>query len=281
MPALRRWYSPTGLHPGDHVCWTFADPAQFTSAVLPFLDEGRRRGERLLLAGESQAELLDAVSSLPGRAALLASGQLEVRTTAEVYGSGGGLDPAAQVENFRREVDAALHRGHTGLRVAADATALCRGGPEDRRQLRLYERLVDALIGSVPLTGMCMYDASLGDDVLGPLAVLHPVQHHGDREPLGYLSGWGPGLALHGDVDLTLVDDMFPALADLAWAAPGEVVLDLSDLHFLDVAGARMLALLVRRLAEVGVELRLVGPRRSVARCLELFDELDGLVSAA
>lgn len=279
MTALRRWYSPTGLHPGDHVCWTFADAAEFSSAVLPFLDEGRQRGEQLLVIGDSRAGLLETLGSLPQRAAMLSSGQLEVRATAEIFGS-RGLNPVAQVQAFRCEVDAALERGRTGLRVAGDASTLASAGAAARRQLHVFERLADDLIGTAPLTGMCLYDASLGNDVLGPLAVLHPVQHHGNREPLGHLSGRGPRLALYGDVDLSLVDDVFPALVDLACATPGEVVLDLSDLDFLDVAGARMLARAVRLLAEVGVELRPVGARRAVARCLELFDLVDGQASA-
>ncbi|TYB34536.1 STAS domain-containing protein [Micromonospora sp. AP08] len=281
MTALRRWYSPTGLHPGDHACWTFADAAGFAATVVPFLEEGRQRGERLLLVGESQAAMLAAVSSLPRRAELLASGQLEILAAADMYGSGRALDPVAQVRHFRGAVDAALDRGHRGLRVAADGSVLARAGSEGLRQLHIYEGLADELAGSgPPLTGMCLYDAFLGDDVLGPLTVLHPIQHHGDREPLGHLSARGPRLALHGDVDLSLADHVFPALVDLAGGAQGEVVLDLWDLDFLDVAGARMLKRAVRRLAEVGVDLRPVGPRRAVARCLELFDLLDGQVSA-
>jgi anti-anti-sigma factor len=49
-------------------------------------------------------------------------------------------------------------------------------------------------------------------------------------------------------------------------------VLDLADLEFLDIAGARMLATATRLLAEVGVQMRLIRARRLVARCLELFD---------
>ncbi|MFI6327026.1 MEDS domain-containing protein [Micromonospora chersina] len=280
MTALRRWYSPTGLRPGDHACWTYADAAAFCTTVVPFLDEGRRRGERLLLVGGSPATVSETVSSLPGRAELLASGQLEVRAAQEVYGSGREWDPVAQVRHFRAEVEAALDRGHHGLRVAADVSVLARAGSESLRQLHVFEGLADELADNAPLTGMCLYEASLGDDVLGPLTVLHPIQHQGDREPLGHLSGRGPRLALHGDLDLSLAGHVFPALVDLAGGAGGEVTLDLGDLDFLDVAGARMLTEAVRRLAEDGVDLRLVGPRRAVARCLELFDLLDGQVSA-
>jgi hypothetical protein len=58
VSALRRLDAPTGLRPGDHVCWTFADAADFTATVLPFLEEGRRLGEHLLLVGASRPELL-------------------------------------------------------------------------------------------------------------------------------------------------------------------------------------------------------------------------------
>ena len=65
---------------------------------------------------------------------------------------------------------------------------------------------------------------------------------------------------------------MFTALFDLACAAPGEVYLDLSDLTFLDLAGARTLARTTRLLTDVDVRLRLVGAQPLVARVLHLAD---------
>jgi anti-anti-sigma factor len=145
--------------------------------------------------------------------------------------------------------------------------------------LHVYERLADTLIGGSPLTGMCLYDAALGKQVLGPLAVLHAVQHDGDRQPLAHLSGRGARLSLHGEVADRLADDAFTALFDLACAAPGEVQLDLSDLAFLDLAGARTLARTARLLADVDVELRLIDPQPLVARVLQLAD-LDTLTAS-
>jgi anti-anti-sigma factor len=273
VTAPRRLDAPTGLRPGDHVCWTFADATDFSAAVLPYLDEGRRLGEHLLLMGSSRPALLHALASLPERDEMLASGQLEVRALAEWLDPSRELDPLRQVVAFRRAVAAARNRGRTGLRVAADATVLAaRRRPDERRQLLVYEGLADATIGAVGMTGLCLYDAALGEDVLGPVAILHPGQHLGGREALAHLSGRGPWLSLHGEVDVTEADDLFRALVDIACAAPGEVVLDLADLEFLDIAGARMLATATRLLAEVGVQMRLVRARRLVARCLELFD---------
>ncbi len=275
MSAPQKLDAPTGLRPGDHVCWTFADAADFTAAVLPFLDEGRRLGEQLLLVGASRPELVRALAPLPGRDEMLASGQLEVRSTAEVYALGGEVSPAEQVAAYRSLVDAALARGRTGLRVAADVTPLVRGGIDGRRRLHAYEQLADALMGSVAMTALCLYEASLGAEVLGPVALLHPDQHHGEEEPLAHLSGRGPSLSLHGEVDVTLADGLARALVDVAGDTPGEVVLDLSDLRFLDVAGARALARATQVLHGADVHLRLVRVPRTAARCLGLFG-LDG-----
>jgi anti-anti-sigma factor len=271
MTALRALAAPTGLRHGDHACWTFSGEAGFCAAVLPFLDEGRRRGEQLLLVGGTGPGLRESLAGLPERDAMLAGGQLDIWATAGVYRAGRDLDPVAQVAAFRREVQAAVGRGRPGLRVAAHVSALAQAGPQFRRELHVFERLADALAGSAPLTGMCLYDAALGEEVLGPVAVLHPIQHRDGREPLVHLRGRGPRLELHGEVDRSVADEVFPALVDLGRAAPGEVVVDLAELGFLDVAGARMLHRACAVLHRDGVRLRLVRPRRPVARCLQLF----------
>ena len=67
MTVLRQLEAPTGLRPGDHVCWTFTDDADFSAVVLPYLDEGRRLAEQLLLTGASRPALLHALAPLPER----------------------------------------------------------------------------------------------------------------------------------------------------------------------------------------------------------------------
>jgi anti-anti-sigma factor len=271
VTAPRRLDAPTGLRPGDHVCWTYADAADLSAAVLAFLDEGRRLREQLLLIGSSGPELLRTLAALPGRDDMLAGGQLRVQSTAEAYAAGGELSPTGQVDAYRRLVAEALERGHTGLRVAADITALVRRGPDARRQLHHYEQLADAMMATVPMTALCLYDASLTAGVLGPVTLLHPVQHAGEREALAHLSGRGPSLSLHGEVDVTQADDLFHTLVDVACAGPGEVVLDLSGLRFLDVAGARALARATQVLRAADVHLRMGRVPRVAARCLGLF----------
>ncbi len=277
VTAPRGLDSLTGLRPGDHVCWSFDGTADLAEAVVAYLDEGRRRDEQLLLVGGPRPSLPALLAGLPHRDALLASGQLGLQTTEETYSAGTGLVPLEQVGRYRAAVRAALAGGRTGLRVVADVTPLLRAGRPGRRRLNAYEGLVDAFMGTVPMTALCLYDRSVGADALGPVAVLHPVQHLGDREPLAHLSGRGRRLALHGEVDTTEAAHVRTALVDLAGELPaghrpGEVVLDVSDLDFLDVAGGRALHGARSDLAGCGIGLRLTGARRHLRRCLDLFD---------
>ena len=273
--------TPTGLRPGDHVSWTYRDADAFAAAVLPYLDEGRRRDEQLLLIGPSRPALLDAVADLPQRDALLADGRLQVLTASSDFcpdEAPGAGEPGAvdQLDLYRGAVEAALAQGRTGLRVAADVTPLARGGPVARARLHVDELRGDAMIGTIAMTAMCLYDASLGEAVLAPIRVLHPFRHHRGLEPLAHLSGRGPTLSLQGELDVTQAQDVCRALVDVAAAERGEVVLDLADLSFLDVTGARALAMATRELEAAGVRLRLVGAQRLVRRCLGLFGLGDG-----
>ncbi|MGY1744258.1 MEDS domain-containing protein [Blastococcus sp. SYSU D00695] len=282
MTAPRQLGSPTGLAPGDHVCWSFADEAELGAAVLPFLGEGRLRGEKLLLVGPSRPALLDALAGLPDRDRMLADGRLEIRGTADGYAA-GAVSPADQVERYRRETAAAVAEGHTGLRVAADISSLARADAAGLAALHAYEQRADVLMGGVPMTALCLYDEALGADVVGPIVVLHPAQHHGDRYPLAHLSARGGVLALHGEVDVSQAEAVGRALravaadaaggmaADAAGGMAADVVLDLAGLQFLDVAGARALAGALADLAERGVRVRPVGVRRAPRRVLELF----------
>jgi anti-anti-sigma factor len=272
MIGPRRVEVPTGLRAGDHVCWAFADATDFSATVLPYFDEGRRRGEQLLLIGASRPALLDALVSLPGRDELLDAGQLQLWGVADGSDTVPEFDPSAHLRALQTEADAALGRGRSGLRVASDASLVARRGAHACRQLHVYERLADAMLDSVAMTLLCLYDLALGKGVLGPVTLLHPHQHWGEHEAVAYLCGRGPWLSLHGEVDVTQAGDLLRALVDVTCEAPGEVVVDLAELRFLDVAGARMLATAVGLLAEVGVQLRLARPRRLVRRCLEMFD---------
>jgi anti-anti-sigma factor len=82
----------------------------------------------------------------------------------------------------------------------------------------------------------------------------------------------GPGrfvVTLAGELDLAASEGFWSELEPLLEPA-GLVVLDGSELDFLDSSGLRILILASRRAGELGGRVRLVAPHRAVQRTLEL-----------
>jgi anti-anti-sigma factor len=82
----------------------------------------------------------------------------------------------------------------------------------------------------------------------------------------------GPGrfvVTLAGELDLAAADGFWTELQPLIESS-GVVVLDGTELSFLDSSGLRVLLLANARAKEVGGKLRLVAPHRAVRRTLEL-----------
>jgi anti-sigma B factor antagonist len=86
-------------------------------------------------------------------------------------------------------------------------------------------------------------------------------------------------LSLFGDVDISNVGEFEAALSG-AIKAPGTVVLDLTHLHFIDVAGMRVLERQATQLSDAGDRLILSSPPAFLERMLEVL-ELDELMEVA
>ena len=87
----------------------------------------------------------------------------------------------------------------------------------------------------------------------------------------------GVRFALTGDVDFVSSPLLDRALADVAKERPGKVVLDLSEVGFLDSSGLRTLVAGQRRLGDHGSNLVLHGPNARIRRVFELTG-LDALL---
>ena len=270
MSVLTR---PRGLRQGDHACWAYDPERGFGGVAAQFLAEGVALGERVLFVGEGDtAQLVRELDSLPGRDALLSSGQLRVQPMSEVYLGNGGLDPRAQAELFAAAGAAALEDGYTGLRVAGDLTRLV-GDPAHWEDVRAYEIVIDSVIAAHPLTGMCGYAApTVPRDRLRPLAALHGIRHV-DGDTLTFVARVRGGvLVLAGEVDTGCADDLDEVLAGVGQLAGGPVTVDLEGLDFVDVGATRTLARFATELRASGRPVRFVGVGRGARRVLELFD---------
>jgi anti-anti-sigma factor len=96
------------------------------------------------------------------------------------------------------------------------------------------------------------------------------VASHPDGVRAGILSTWlsHAGLALRGEADLSVADVLAAALHAATDAAQGLAWVDVADLRFLDVAGARALVHATRRFREDGGTVVLLDSRPPVRHVL-------------
>lgn len=86
-------------------------------------------------------------------------------------------------------------------------------------------------------------------------------------------------LALRGELDLAGALVLWRALSDLAHAPGGRLVLDVSQLTFIDASGIRAIARARARLHDEGADVVVRHPQPAVRRTLELCS-LDGWLEA-
>ena len=80
---------------------------------------------------------------------------------------------------------------------------------------------------------------------------------------------------LHGEVDVMVVDQVRVAMTDALAAGPRSVVIDLSDLSFIDSTGLGALIFGFQRARDSGVAFKLAGPTSGVRKILVLSGLLE------
>lgn len=258
---------------GDHTCLLVDSSEAFQAAARAFLSAGAARGERLLYtADRSQAELIAEIAPLGDVDELIDRGTLRVLPTSEVYAHGSEFDPDAQVARYRQTLQGALDDGFSGLCVAAEATGLV-ADKAVRRRFLAYELAVDQLIANAPMTALCAYDVGAIGRGATELCAVHPkhaAPHH--LEP-GFRLCFGPrGLALSGEIDLANHDIFTAALESAAACGAADIVIDATNLEFIDVRGLVTLARARDELIAENRELRITNTSLLTRRCGHLLD---------
>ncbi|WP_413760769.1 MEDS domain-containing protein [Streptomyces sp. MMBL 11-3] len=242
---------------GDHLCLTFTDDAEQRRVVTAYLLCGLRRGERVMYFAdrnepEQVLDWLRRAGTDPAPA--LADGRLTVTTADDSYLSEGPFDPDAMVAALHQEVADSLRAGHTGFRVSGEMGWALRDTPGAER-LGEYETKVNEVFAGRPASAICQYDARHFDP-----AALHDFarRHSGsvEQEPLyssstlrlvpSFRDGQ-PSLRVIGDVDHHCAPALAAALEG-ALDRPGDIVVDMSGLQFIDLAGVRALVRTAERL---------------------------------
>lgn len=234
--------SASGLGLDGHACWGFSQPQEFTDAVLEFLTEGHRLGQRIAFIGdEPMAEQHERLGALGEVGSLVDSGALLFFNLRDLYPKDRAVDFEAQAALFAAATDASVADGYTGLRVAADVTDLVTD-PETRDAHLRWESFADRALSTKPLTVLCGYRSDiLPPQVLQDLAALHPAANASADSVPFHLFGQDGDLALAGEVDVFSVEALDRALG---FAGDGDEVppLNLEALQYIDHRGLEVLA---------------------------------------
>lgn len=254
--------------PTDHVCWVYDDAADLDTAAARFLEGGLARGERVLVVGDGMIEALNR-NTLPfgGTDALVATGALEVLDLGSAYIGAAQFTPEQQLAFYEAATRRAHEDGFTGLRVAAEISALA-AAPESRADLVRWEHLADDLVArGSGFTAMCAYRGDLGAEALADIATVHALVRGPEGFPPFQVFHDADRVILTGSVDTFSAPRLDRILADSPASRPS-TVLDLGRVDFLDVAGCRVLA---RWASSLGRPLHVTGASRLVQRMWHLL----------
>lgn len=250
-----------------HVLLLYRDERHRQARLLSWVQQGLSRGEKVLYATVPDDPLLPLltngdVTSVPP----LRHGQISVVPSQELF-------PRAKQAEL---VGLALDEGYPAVRLSARAdVALAAGGLEEYQAV---DALTDELCASRPVTALCQLDpGSVSDTTLATVMDTHSggVEHAQMR-----LRRQGDRVVLSGEVDFTSADLLARALASFCRRTAGRaVVLDLSELTFIDVAGCRALASGTDELRRAGGRLVVHEAGGHLGKVLHLLaiDELAGV----
>jgi anti-anti-sigma factor len=193
--------------------------------------------------------------------AFLACGQLQVLAAdRDLYSLQGQVDL----------VEDALRDGFPGVRVTARANV--GDSLVDGQEHADLERSMNRLCHTLPVSALCQYEADLAPMMLHALCGMHA---DGIVEAQLRCRPTPDGLSLAGDVDVSNHEVLrFALRAATTTESTRDLVVDLTDLGFLDVCGARALLTGTAEHREAGGRLRLLHPSPAVERLLRLL-ELD------
>jgi anti-anti-sigma factor len=255
--------APASLWDG-HVVLLYGSEREHDDSLAAWIRRGIDRGEKVVvtrLPGEPADRLLRLCADAGVEPSRHRGVEQLVSLPPEQF-----YPPQGQDEQITR----ALAEGFSGVRLSAQAAIALSIMSEG--DYLAAELAMDRHCRNSVVSVMCAYSR--------PVPTEHPLRdtlatHSAGVRAAGF-SSWrgGDGVQLCGEVDL-VTSDLLAAALDAAVATmtnPQELVLDLSGLDFIDVAGCRMLLRATTQFRAAGGRLVLNRIQRPVARALRLLD---------
>lgn len=217
------------LEAGDHACWVVDSPVDFATTTTRIFADGARLKQKSVLLGPARR---------------LPTGDLPPGViVTDPYGlsvDGGVLEPERLVGAFELQSDLALQEGFAGLRVVADVDWVLPAAPDLERIID-FEMTIDAVVRDLKATAVCAYrPASFAATTIEGARCVHRLRAGGDgtEPPFTMTALDSRSWRLAGEVDLA-VHRTF--LAALRGGLRTGRTFDVSDLHFIDLTGMRLI----------------------------------------
>jgi len=225
---------------GPEVAWArhtlliHRDESHRRARVGAWVRRGLERGERIFyatVAGDTHqgVELRQGGVDVP-RA--VRDGQLTFVPSEEFF-------PGAQQATLVRR---ALAEGYAGVRLSARADPAIRDVGAER--FEVIDHVMEELCATLPVLVLCQYDAVGATGMADAAGLTTAVDSHLDAFQDGQMRVQRRGdlVSVGGEVDLVSADVLAHALRRMVRPGHGsEMVIDLAELAFVDVAGCRAL----------------------------------------
>ncbi|WP_433076315.1 MEDS domain-containing protein [Dactylosporangium sp. CA-052675] len=222
---------------GRHVTLSYSGDHEIRGLLTDFAQRAVTAGHRAVIFLDTDSD--DLARALAAGVTGAAPGQLSTvrygtgQTGATLGGFGGPLFGVADMlDLIGRLVDGTLRGGWPALALAGEMTWTDRPAwtPTD---LFAYEHQVNRFFGDPRVTKLCLYDRRrFGKELLARIGAVHP------GPLLAFtLGGWGAHLRLTGELDASNAESL-PSILELVAGSDSVVMLDASDLDFVDAAGA-------------------------------------------
>jgi AcrR family transcriptional regulator len=164
-----------------HVCGLFEGPDDAEGVVLPFVLEGLARGDRVIHAVEDREAYLEELARRIDVSEALESGQLEIRTWAESYLSGGSFSSRRMLAYIRHLFREGPSLGFAATRLIGDMEWAV-SGASGADELLDYEAGVDAIVARPGAWALCAYDVRRHpDDQMTEVVAAHEAAVVGGR----------------------------------------------------------------------------------------------------
>lgn len=215
---------------GDHVSVTYAADDECRDLLTSYVKAGVRPGRRVVVFLD--ADDVDLARHLTAAAPDATPGQFVVLMHGTGFDASGPARIQQMLDGLCAVRDQAYADGYQGLFVSGKMTWTLRAG-FDTADLVAYESAVNRYFGDGRIAGLCLYDRRRFDnDALTAIGAVHPG-------PLlrFTLGGWGAHLRLSGELDASNGGSL-PSILAMVAGVDSTVLLDASDLGFLDAAGA-------------------------------------------